>query len=301
MALPIDFTLPNVLAQAPGKRAAILVIDGLSVCCFNRTKMFWEVAYPRQSEHELRITIWELDGDDNRVGQEPKYDKEVHPDIVSFNISLTKGSTAHYNQYPRGGPVKLDFERLDPDNDPHDLAWLIDLAGPELQHEFRRLLPRDPSRPVSLARIRHSMFCTLKPEAEPVVISPRRHNNPRHPDRFVLGRNNTEIVGVLLATEAAGEIRFASDPAGLLDINPLPYDQNKRYRIEIINMDTNPTQRVPPFVRGDLHLFYGHVIEVGGEQKELWAFPVEDGRFAPDGDCHTNGFSGQTLQDLIEP
>lgn len=300
MALPRDMVLPEVLASAPGLRAAILVIDGLSVCCFNKTGVdkFWEVAYPRQRHHELRITIWELDGDDEPVGTDPIYDNEVNEGVVRFNISHTNGSVAHYSQYPDGGPLKHDFERLAPDNDPHDLAWLIDLAGSELRHDFRRLLPRNHRRsPVSLASIFHSLFCTLKPEDHPVVISPRRHNNPRHPDREIIGRNNTEFVGVLLATRE-GEIRLVSEPAGLLDIR-LSHNQNKRYRIEIINTDTRLAQHVEPFVRGDLHLFYDDLIEVGGEQKELWAIPPEDGRFAPDGDCHINGFGGDTLEELL--
>lgn len=300
MALPRELELPHVLASAPGLRAAILVVDGLSVCCFNKTggDKFWEVAYPRQRQHELRITIWELDGADQPVGTDPIYDKEVDIRVVRFNISLTNGSVAHYSQFPAGGPRTPDFERLAPDNDPHDLAWLIDLAGPELKHGFRRLLPRNPRHsPVSLARIRHSLFCTLKPEDDPVVISPRRRNNPRHPDRFILGRNNTEFVGVLQATQA-GDVRLVSEPAGLLDIR-LPHDQNKRYRIEIINTDAHPAQHVKPFVRGDLHLFYDDVIEVSEEQKEMWAIPTKDGRFAPDGDCHINEFSGESLEPLL--
>ena len=293
--------LPPVLASAPGLRAAELVIDGLSVCCFNRTssEMFWEVAYPRQRQHELRITIQELDGADQPVGQPQPHDVDAR--VVSFNINLTNGSVAHYGQFPRGGPAARNFDRNAPDNDPHDLGWIIDLAGSELRHgNFLGLKPRHPSRPISLARIRHSLFCTLEPEDEDVIISPRPHDHT-HPDSFVLGRNNTEIVGVLLAT-APGEIRFESEPVGLLNISPLPYDQNRRYRIEIINTDTHSSPHVPPYVKGDLHLFYDDVIDVDGDQKALWAKPARPGkRFAPDGDCHTNGFGGSTLQPLIEP
>ena len=304
MTLPRDLKLPPVLDLPHVPRAAILVVDGLSVCCFNKTggDKFWEVAYPREQHHELRITIWELDGADKPVGTDPIHNMVVNSGVVRFNISLTNGSVAHYSQFPDGGPLNPDLERLNPGADPHDLAWLIDLAGPELKHGFLRLLPRnprDPRRsPVSLARIRHSLFCILKPEDHPVVISPRHRNNPRHPDRFILGRNNTEFVGVLLGTTWDGEIRIVSEPAGLLDIT-LPHAENKRYRIEIINTDTHGAQHKKPFARGDLHLFYDNVIEVGGEQKELWAIPPEDGRFAPDGDCHTNGFSGASLEPLL--
>ena len=50
--------LPAVLANAPGMRAAELVVDGLSVFCFNQSgEKFWEVAFPRQAQHDLTITI----------------------------------------------------------------------------------------------------------------------------------------------------------------------------------------------------------------------------------------------------
>ena len=299
MALPRDLELPRVLDSARGFRAAILVIDGLSVCCFHKSReKFWEVAFPRQRRHELRLTIWELDGADRPVGTDPIFDREVDSRVVHLNISLRNGSVAHYSQFPEGGPLTRNFERLAPNNDPHDLAWLIDVKGSELKHEFVRLLPRNQERsPVSLARIFHSLFCTLKPEDHPVVISPRHRNNPRDPDRQIIGQNNTEFVGVLQATQA-GEIRVVSERDGLLDIH-LPHDENKRYRIEIINTDIDSAQHAEPFVRGDLHLLYNDLIEVSGIQKELWAIPTRDGRFAPDGDCHPTIFSGATLEDLV--
>src|SRR5687768_2633273 len=136
MALPRDLELPRVLDSAPGLRAAILVIDGLSVCCFNDSgEKFWEVAYPRQLRHQLRITIWELDGADQPVGTDPIFDREIHSGVVHFNISLSNGSVAHYSEFPEGGPLTHDFERLAPDNDPHDLAWFIDVRGSELRHD----------------------------------------------------------------------------------------------------------------------------------------------------------------------
>src|SRR5690348_726178 len=174
--------LPDVLTSAPGLRAAELLIDGLSVFCFNQTseEKYWEVAYPRLLQHQLQITIQELDGTGQPVGDMQTHDV---PDVVkSFNVRLTNGSLEHYNLFPSGGPREPDFDRTDnsaPDDNPNDLGWMVDLAGPELDHGNVVLLPGHLSRPISLARIRHSLFCTSKPEAEEVRISPIFEAQPK--------------------------------------------------------------------------------------------------------------------------
>src|SRR6185369_14235484 len=100
--------LPDVLTSAEGVHAAEVHVDGLSVFCFNtidQNDKFWEVAYPRLAEHELRITIRELDA----TGQVVRtvVDQAVGAGVKSFDISLTNGSTGHYdpNQFPSGGPA----------------------------------------------------------------------------------------------------------------------------------------------------------------------------------------------------
>jgi len=290
-------TLPPVLASRTELRAAELVIDGLAVLCFNQSRNYWEVAYPRKGHHKLRIKIEALDADDLPIDAPLVYE-EVDHSVRSFNISLTDGSETHYDEFPEGGPRADDFDRSTPDeNDPNDLGWMIDLAGDELGHgNFQGLKPSHPSRPISLARIRHSLFCTLKPEDEDVKIAPRDANDPD--EGTVLGRTNTEIVGVLLAN-GPGEIKFEFDPPGSFAVDPLRYEENKRYRIEIINEDDELHETTKGFVRGDLRLFYDDIIEVDGEPQDLWARPSTSARVAPDGDCHPPDFSGETLEDLI--
>src|ERR1041384_6837498 len=129
----MQFELPPVLASAPGMRAAELMIDGLAVLCFNDTTGdFWEVAYPRRLQHTLTIKIQSLDAHDRPIDQ-PLY-REVDRKVRSFNISLTDGSERHFGQFPRGGPRATQFDRKPTRNDPHDLRWMIDLAGDELGH-----------------------------------------------------------------------------------------------------------------------------------------------------------------------
>jgi hypothetical protein len=287
--------LPEVLRNAPGNvRAAELVVDGLSVFCFNKTstEKFWEIGFPRQAQHDLKITIQRLDGNGNPVGRPALHD--VHQDVKRFTIRLTNGSLEHYRLFPEGGPKTIGgFNRNNPNNDPHDLRWMVDLAGTEIRHgRFDGLKPRRDDRPRSIASIRHSLFCNLKPEATPASISPVRRNDPEGNGKFDLGRTNTLIVGVLLAT-ANGHIQFEFDPA-LNTIGPLEYNANKRYRIEINNEDTRTAPvKIGNFVRGDLRLFYDELIEVNGELKDHWAIPNEE--VSPDGDCHPTRFGGATL------
>jgi hypothetical protein len=295
-----DVKMPPVLGSVPGVRAAELVMDGLSVLCFNRTdtEPYWEIAYPRLQRHQLLITIQELDGSGEPVGEEESY--EVDEGVRSFNISLSNGSLTHYepNHFPLGGPSDQNFDRrlpTAPVDNPHDLGWMVDITGEELHHGNAVLLSGNP---ISLARIRHSLFCTLEPEREEVRISPIDEGSPTSSGSYSLPLNNTQIVGVLLGTDS-GDILFESDPVGSLNIDPLPYSQNQRYRIEIKNNDEDSPPHQLPFVRGDLYRFYDVVIEVDGVKKDLWAHTI--GGVTPDGDCHPNRTGRATLEPLIQP
>lgn len=295
-----DIEIPDVIKppSVPGMLAAELVVDGLSVFCFNKTDpdaKFWEVCYPRQGRHDLHINIQELDGAGNKV--RPERPHPVNPLVERFTISLTNGSLEHYenDRFPEGGPKTAgEFDRNNPDNDSHDLRWMIDLAGDEIEHgEFLALLPRDERHRRSIASIRHSLFCNLEPEAEPARISPLEDNDPDADGNFDLGPTNTFIVGVLLGSDS-GHIQFEFDPP-LTSIEELEYNENKRYRIEIKNHDTGNPHQSGRFVRGDLRFFYEELIDVSGPEKDLWAIPDPSKEFSPDGDCHPTVFGGATL------
>ena len=291
-----DIEIPDVLTSAPGVVAAELVVDGLSVFCFNNisAENFWEVAYPRQRQHDLTIKIQELDGDGNKVGRATSH--PIDRRVEQITIRLTNGSLEHYNDFPHGGPWADDFDRDTPnDNDPHDLQWMVDLAGDEIQHgNFIGLKPRHPSRPRTIVNLRHSLFCNLEPEDLPSRIAPRSGNHPDAAGNFDLGLTNTFIVGVLLGS-APGNIEFEFSPGGLTTIDPHPHDENKLYRIDLINDDTGNPHQVGNFVRGDLRLFYDELIDVSGPEKDLWAIPDPNKEFSPDGDCHPTVFGGATL------
>jgi hypothetical protein len=294
----LDIEIPDVLTSddVPGMRAAELVVDGLSVFCFNKfdpKEPFWEVAYPRQGGHTLKITIQELDGDGNKVGTEQSH--PVHRQVHQLFIRLTNGSLEHYqqDQFPEGGPKRDGFTRNLQNDDPNDLQWMLDLAGNEIRHgQFLGLKPRHADRPRTVAIVHHSLFCNLEPEDFPPRISPRHTDDPNGNGNFDLpGPTNTLIVGVLLGT-AAGEIQFAFIPP-LTTIASLEYNPDKRYRIEIRNEDDQHQPHRGKFIKGDLGRFYDELIEVSGEQKDLWAIPSPDKHaVSPDGDCHPTIIGG---------
>lgn len=293
--------LPTFLPPVPGTPVAQLTIDGLGICCFNDEAKFWEVAYIRRARHKLIITIAELDSQGEPVaGKVVPY--LVDDDVESFRISLSGGSEAHYGVYPHGGPAAPDFVRTAANNDPHDLGWMIDVTGAEPQHDFKRLVPKSKSGAgVTLAQLRHSFFYTRKPGAHPVRLSPVKDNHPNSQNSRELGRANEEIDGMLLASEP-GKITFEFEPARSFSINPLPYDPSQpcRYRITIINEDEQFSQPKGGFVRGDFHLYYD-IIEVEGEQQDLWARPRPTTPGNPsDGDCNVGSArSLPTLETLL--
>jgi hypothetical protein len=293
--------LPNFAPLVPGFPVAQLTIDGLGICCFNDGAKFWEVAYLRRAQHDLNITIEELDEQGETVPN-TVVTYRVDDRVQSFTIRLTGGSEAHYAVYPRGGPADPNFVRTAANNDPHDLGWMLDITGPEPQHDFRRLVPKSESgADATLAQLRHSFFYTRKPGDQPVRLSPVGANDPLSTESRELGRTNEEIDGLLLAT-TPGEIMFDFEPVRSFSINPLPYDVNRppRYKISIINEDTQLSELKGGFIRGDLHLLYD-VIEVGGEKQDLWARPRPTTPGNPsDGDCNVGSAASQTtLRTLI--
>lgn len=278
-------------------QVAELVVDGLAICCFNNEKV-WEVAYPRQQQHILSIVIQKLDGAGKPIINGIK-EHPVPGNVRSFTLSLTSGSRAHEAVFPRGGPAAANFVRTAPNNDPHDLGWLIDMAGPEPGHNFRRLRPRAVSqRDVTLARFPNSLLFTRRPGDDPTRLSPEDNDDPLGPGSREIGHTNEAVGGVLLAA-GNGEIRFQSEPAGSLKIGPLPYDKDRRYKIRIINEDSQDGVRRGRFIKGDFHFFYD-IIDVDGVKQELWAIPKPTALGSTsNGDCNPVGASVSTLRDLL--
>lgn len=285
-------TIPTCLNNAPGILAAELTIDGLALCCFNQTdaaNKFWEVAYPRHRKHSLAVTI-------EQVGSGRPERHRVSENLEWFNIRLTTGTNDIYSpqNFPHGGCRTGGFNRNGTGNNPNDIRWMVDVTGTEPQHgRFVRLKSKGGGRVgVTLARLHHSLFFTERPSDHPVRFSPRCASDPEALGSFQLGPTNREM-GALMKAPTAGQIVFEG-----INIESLSFDANTSYKIEIINEDIHSSEHFPNHVKGDFHHLYD-IIEVDGEQKELWAVPDRDGKVAPDGDCNPNEFGGGTLEPLI--
>jgi hypothetical protein len=180
-------------------------------------------------------------------------------------------------------------------NDLNDLRWMIDVAGTEPGHgNVTRLKPRVSGRVgVTLANLRHTLLFTRKPTDLPVRLVPRCSSDPGT-QGVELGRTNEKIGGLMMAP-APGQIVFTG-----INIQPLPFDAQTSYRINIVNEDRFNAEHWPGLSKGDFHFLY-EVIEVDGQQKELWAAVVHDEFVnAPDGDCNGTFISLDTLQPLIQ-
>jgi hypothetical protein len=290
-------TIPTCLSSAPGIVAAELTIDGLALCCFNhqnRNDYFWEVASIRNQKHSLTITIVQMvAGGNDRVilNKAP-----VPQNLLSFDIRLDTGTNALYNNFQHGGCQPGNFNRASGPsggNDRNDLRWMIDFAGTEVGHgRVTRLKPRGGGRvDVTLATLHHSLLFTRKPSDHPVRLVPRCSSDPLN-QGVELGYTNEKICGLMMAP-TPGNIVFT----GFNVPERLSFNAQTSYRIEIINEDEFHVEHWPGLSKGDFHFFYD-IIEVDGQQKELWA--VLPFRVAPDGDCNPTFINATTLQPLIQ-
>lgn len=294
--------IPPCLSADTNILAAELTIDGLALCCFNQTvsnNKFWEVAYPRHRKHTLTIDIDRVVAGQatNIVNKRP-----IPRDLESFNIRLTTGTQDIYTGFPHGGCRTGSFNRKGTGNDPNDIRWMIDVNGTEPDHGTVTLKRKGGGRVgVTLARLHHSLFFTVRPSEHPVRLIPKCSGDPAA-NGEELGRTNREM-GALMKAPTDGRIIVE----GISGIPTLDFNATTSYKIEIINEDSFSAEHWPGHVKGDFHLFYD-IIAVTGGQKELWAVPDEDEKVAPgadkkvapDGDCNPSEFGGSTLQPLID-
>lgn len=291
----------NILLAIQDVPIAELSIDGLALCCFNEgaANPRWEVAFLREPDHRLRITIMKMNSDGKPIAiHHPS--SEIPGNVRSFNFELANGSRKHIDLYNRGGVEIPGFSHTGVDS--VDFRWMIDLGT--LDHgNVIGPIRKDAQHPdrvdVTLARIPHSLFYTNEVAVSDVILSPRRNGSPQGGTN--VGRTNEETRAVIFASRST-EIQIVSDPPGSLNVPAMPPDQGHYYLIAITNRDIpgTPTTMVDGRIRGDLQHFY-EIIEVSGEPRDLWALPrllrIEGG------DCNP-GFirdpNVTTLQALIE-
>ncbi len=299
--------IPQCL-QPPEYRTpvAALTIDGLGLCCFgkNYSPKKWQVAFLRDSGHELEIKIRQV----NRQGRVIKYfDRVVVPrnkHLIRFYVA--GGSDAHYDDFGHGYyKTQTTFSR-DGDNS-YDFRWALDFVSTEVPHgNFVKLIKKSdhPGRvDVTIVSIPNALFYTKSVTDDSVVVAA----DPNGPSQgTVLGRTNAEV-GAVIYSATPGEIQLKYDDGTPVLTHPLPYVPDHLYEISLTNMDSAKLgtykERILPdnYVTGDFHYYY-EVIEMSGPKHKLFAPRRPVYHRAIDGDCHIGRVSlADGLMDLITP
>lgn len=301
--LPLEFLSANA-----DPRAALLILDGLGVCCFNDTDprhKFWEVAFLRYSDHSLKITV----GTD---------EYNIAPDVKTIDILTNNGSSHHYDKFKKGYlEIEDEFSRVSGNR--YDFRWVPNFVGHEIPHgTFKGLKTRAMNRDrvgVTLVRIPHSLFYTDEVTDNYVIFSPKELDDPSH--GLIFGPTNEVIGALLLADQPAGlKIVIGDGSGGACDskaktITNCVIDLSQEggiLEVKIENMDDPKRQllkdrdgfwpraaerrqhipkhlKVKSYLEGDFKYYY-EVIDVDGEQLTLWAEPKDPEMKNRLGDCN---------------
>ena len=189
--------LPDLQSFLPADlhHIADVIIDGLGVCCFNKTdskNKFWEVAFLREAKHRLMINV---DGTDYEISRDAK--------TVDFLVE--DGSSAIYDTFKKGYLETAEkFRRTYAYK--HDFRWVPNFVGEEVPHgKFIKLRTSAANRnriPVTLARIPYSLFLTHTLTEDFVILAAKRSKNPRHGQVF--GATNEEVRASIFAIKPTG-------------------------------------------------------------------------------------------------
>lgn len=286
----------------PDSATANVMIDGLSISCFNRSSRTWEVGYLRHPLHELVLQI------DNEV------DKISIPrETRVVSIETTRGINPDYNQrFPDGfldlkpvadrrrDPLTFNFEEK------HNFRWAMNLdQGADIPHGDGTLKP--PPYPVTIAQISDAVFYTnrLSPDnlfLLPLSLDPTTLSATALQQK-VFGKAADEI-GAAITCEVDGGITITVDGAALMQ---LPHRAKKPWIINLKNMPAthhhggshqmnSVTASASDLEQGDFQLYYDS-LTVTGQKQTFWGLksPLLSGRT----DCNSGWVSKSSLAGLF--
>lgn len=303
----------------PAELTAVLSIDGLAVCHFNKADTahkLWEVAFLREQTHDLKILITQqtpLGEQIDDKGQSYDVPKEVR----RLELVVENGSESHYAQFPDGHfSTQAEFGRSVGD-DRNDFRWVIDFVGGEVPHgKFSRLIP--PSAfDVVLLKIPSSLLYTERVTRSPMLLL--RAGMKNKDESFVFGHTN-EVVGAHVLTERPGSAVLIGTDLNGNPIEPfpipLPHQEGFIYHIAFENMERKRFQQISEMKAGNIHgkgkpqlkeyaegdfdLFY-KVIEVTQPERYNLYGPKPTSEKGKLGDCNLVSVSGTgTLERLLD-
>jgi hypothetical protein len=286
----------------PETATASVMIDGLSISCFNRSSRIWEVGYLRHPLHQLILQI------DNEVD---KFSIPREARIV--RIETTKGIKPDYDTtFPDGffDLKQVANRRLDPLTfnleQKYNFRWAMNLdQGADIPHGDGTLKP--PPYPVTIAHISDAIFYSNRLSPDNLFLLPLSTDptalSAAALQRKVFGKAADEI-GAAIMCEVDGGITITVDGAALMQ---LPHRPEKPWIINLKNMPAMHhhggnhqmnlvTASASDLEQGDFQLYYDS-LDVTGEKQTFWGLksPLLSGRT----DCNSGWVSKSSLAGLF--
>ena len=289
--------LPQVL-QPPeyGTPVAELSIDGLGLCCFNSSLREWEVAFLRDSGHNLEIKVKEVDRQGKIIREFPNPPVPRGDNGSIIRLSVDNSSGTHLNDFEKGLFKALPrFSRTGDDS--YDFRWTIDFVGRNMPHgNFNGLITKaeNPGRVnVTIVTIPNALFYTKRVTQDSVILA--LENVPLPENSPVFGRTNEVVGGAVYATtQGAIRLEYVGGSSSIPTVTlPQPATAENLYEISLTNMDVSKLETsrarnvIGGYVEGDFKNYY-NVIKVTGQRHTLHA-PHRGLARAIDGDCHIEG------------
>ena len=288
----------------PDKATAQVLIDGLSISCFNQQNRIWEVGYLRHPKHAL---VLELGNSSDTI--------PIPRDAKVIKVETIQGVKPDYdNEFPRGffdrDPVhdrKLDENGFSPE-EKHNFRWAMNLdQGADIPHGEGKL-KRPKDYPVTIAQISDAVFYTNRLSPDNLFLLPLSADlaglSVAALNEKVFGKAADEI-GAAITCESGGGITITVDGKPFMQ---LPQKPGKPWKINLKNMPEahhhggghhhmgNVTASAADLEQGDFQLYY-ESLEVTGEQHSFWGFksPLLTGRT----DCNSGWVSNSSLAGLF--
>jgi hypothetical protein len=286
----------------PDKATANVLIDGLSISCFNRQNGIWEVGYLRHPLHDLILEI----GNGFDAIHIPREAKVI-------KLETTKGLKPDYDkEFPDGffdrDPVK--DRKLNPgvlsQDEKHNFRWAMNLdQGVDIPHGAGTL--KRPENRLTIAQISDAVFYTnrLSPDnlfLLPLSVDPAMLSTAAL-DQKVFGKAADEI-GAAITCDLDGGITITVDGKPLMQ---LPHKPGNPWKINLKNMPAthhhggnhemgNVTASAADLEQGDFQLYY-ESLAVSGEKHSFWGVksPLLSGRT----DCNSGWVSIPSLAGLF--
>lgn len=285
-----DLSFPGLLSNL--NPAALITIDGLAICCFNKGSGRWEVAFLHQDKHHLTLAI--ADGAPEELG----------PDVKG--IEIYSDGESPYQLAPGGCYTdgKWPFDRSGETNDREDFRWVLDHQS-IADMPLGKIKLRKPAKcPVTLGYMWDAYLWTKTKTPQALYRVPNDVDANEHPEAMIpLGKANDQICAVLFGQTVTVEIihkNSAQNVTRTFDASAHPIE------ISLMNMrhllmhddghqhsegDSVPSDSLTPkWAEGDFKLYY---LALKAEYEwSLWGKPAEDQKHGDRIDCDSIQLSG---------